>query len=207
MVDLTRGHSLVAGRTGSGKTYLSRLLISQWSGPVFSFDTQEEGLPGVEVSRSNSLREVVEALKAGDHLVYVPPVGDDAARAVAAALCRAVIGRDWTRLGDGLLLVFDEAAVYFPQDKPPREEILAIARRGRKWGIKILAITQRPADVSKGLVTQCVQHIVFQTSWEGPYFRNYGVPSDQVAAKLQEGGDYSFVVWDGASLTGPFKAP
>lgn len=59
-----------------------------------------------------------------------------------------------------LLLVCDEAHRYIPRDEslgfePTRRSISRIAKEGRKYGISLCLVTQRPSEISESILSQC----------------------------------------------------
>ena len=59
-----------------------------------------------------------------------------------------------------LLLVCDEAHRYVPQDEglgfePTRRAISRIAKEGRKYGVSLCLVTQRPSEISETILSQC----------------------------------------------------
>lgn len=58
------------------------------------------------------------------------------------------------------LLVCDEAHRYIPSDEsqgfePTRRSINRIAKEGRKYGVSLCLVTQRPSEVSESILSQC----------------------------------------------------
>lgn len=59
-----------------------------------------------------------------------------------------------------LLLVADEAHRYIPSDEslgfePTRRAIARIAKEGRKYGVSLCLVTQRPSEISEAILSQC----------------------------------------------------
>src|SRR5579863_3616946 len=59
-----------------------------------------------------------------------------------------------------LLLVCDEAHRYVPRDEtlsfePTRRAISRIAKEGRKYGVSLCLVTQRPSEISETILSQC----------------------------------------------------
>ena len=70
-------------------------------------------------------------------------------------------------------LICDEAHLYLPikdeadaVQKQALHNFERIAKEGRKYGISILAVSQRPADVSKTILSQCNNFIVLRLTNE-----------------------------------------
>jgi hypothetical protein len=59
-----------------------------------------------------------------------------------------------------VLLVCDEAHRYIPRDEsqsfePTRRSIARIAKEGRKYGVSLCLVTQRPSELSESILSQC----------------------------------------------------
>jgi DNA helicase HerA-like ATPase len=58
-----------------------------------------------------------------------------------------------------ILLVCEEAHRYIPRDhsgfEPTREAISRIAKEGRKYGVSLGLVTQRPSELSETILSQC----------------------------------------------------
>ncbi len=70
-------------------------------------------------------------------------------------------------------LICDEAHLYLPlKDEADAVQKQAlynferIAKEGRKYGVSILAVSQRPSDVSKTILSQCNNFIVLRLTNE-----------------------------------------
>lgn len=67
-----------------------------------------------------------------------------------------------------ITFVCDEAHLYLPSGAPGAAELRAldsferIAKEGRKYGISLLVVSQRPSDVSKTVLSQCNNFIVLR---------------------------------------------
>ncbi|WP_407726530.1 ATP-binding protein [Rhodococcoides fascians] len=76
----------------------------------------------------------------------------------------------WTENGKRtpVTLVCDEAHLYLPATNADASEIRAldsferIAKEGRKYGMSLLVVSQRPADVSRTVLSQCNNFIVLR---------------------------------------------
>jgi DNA helicase HerA-like ATPase len=68
----------------------------------------------------------------------------------------------WSDRGHGVatLLVCEEAHRYIPRDEssgfaPTRRAIAVIAKEGRKYGVSLGLVTQRPSEISETILSQC----------------------------------------------------
>lgn len=69
-------------------------------------------------------------------------------------------------------------------------------KRGARYGIIAVGISQRPSDVSHTILTQSQNHVIFKVSpYEVPYFEHYHIPIEEFEEHIKK--DYHFVVFDG----------
>jgi len=71
------------------------------------------------------------------------------------------------RKNDPILIVCEEAHRYVPnqgetQYKDAQESIRRIAKEGRKYGIGLMLISQRPSDIESTVLSQCNSWIIFR---------------------------------------------
>ena len=64
------------------------------------------------------------------------------------------------------LLIVEEADKFIPQSKDSIKKIEEISRRGRKRGLGLMVATQRPAIVTKNVLSQCNNQIIGKLSIE-----------------------------------------
>ncbi len=96
-------------------------------------------------------------------IVDVSGVPSDITSTVVAVLSRLVFDfAIWSRNEPQrpILLVCEEAHRYIPSDEKAefsavRDVLSRIAKEGRKYGISLGLITQRPSDLSEGVLSQC----------------------------------------------------
>jgi len=96
-------------------------------------------------------------------IVDVSGVPSDITSVVVAVLARLVFDYAiWSRneLQRPVLLICEEAHRYVPADKTSsgqsaRKILERIAKEGRKYGVALGLITQRPSDLAEGVLSQC----------------------------------------------------
>ena len=96
-------------------------------------------------------------------IVDVSGVPSDITSVVVAVLSRLVFDYAiWSRneLQRPILLICEEAHRYVPADKTSngqaaRKILERIAKEGRKYGVSLGLITQRPSDLAEGVLSQC----------------------------------------------------
>lgn len=194
------GHEFVCGLPGSGKTHHAVFLARQHRGPLLVIDPQDDpGLPWPRADASNTWGQIWAAAQHGG-VRYVPSMDDERAHRELRLITQRLLQPHSREL----LLVVDEAHIYAPEGKPAGP-LHQLARRGRRFGARLLLISQRPADLSKGLVLLCSRHTIF-TSFEGPYLQRFGIPADDLRQRLAT-VEYGYCTWDMATLQGPFRDP
>ena len=139
---------LIAGRTGSGKSYFARWIARQMSGGIIldpKSDVLWLSLPGVMVVNSYTIPPELADPKSGIRwaLLRPPPEDlDDAARHFDAVLVEVVNG--WANLA----VVVDELYSLHVAGRPG-PGLVALLTRGRSRGLSAIMATQRPAWISR----------------------------------------------------------
>jgi DNA helicase HerA-like ATPase len=93
-------------------------------------------------------------------IVDLSGVPSEVTAVVVALLARMVFDHAiWAR-GDEqhpILLICEEAHRYIPADEkvPARAVLERIAKEGRKYGVSLGLVTQRPSDLAEGVLSQC----------------------------------------------------
>ena len=61
------------------------------------------------------------------------------------------------KTGRSIITFVDEVQNYCPQKKKAlsKESIICLVKEGRKFGCGVVIMSQRPADVDKGIISQC----------------------------------------------------
>jgi DNA helicase HerA-like ATPase len=96
-------------------------------------------------------------------IIDVSGVPADITSTVVAVLSRLVFDfATWSRneLQRPILLVCEEAHRYIPSDRVSKDSAVRsilerIAKEGRKYGVSLGLITQRPSDLAEGVLSQC----------------------------------------------------
>ena len=96
-------------------------------------------------------------------IIDISAVPSEIVNVVVSLLCRIIFDLAlWSDRKEAvpLLLVCDEAHRYIPNDEstgfePTRRSIARIAKEGRKYGVSICLVTQRPSEISESIISQC----------------------------------------------------
>ena len=166
----------ILARSGAGKSNLAALFIEQcldnnvqvciiepieeWYTLRTMYDSvawvgEEGDIPLIPELHS----KYVELLRKGCNLVITASTGDEVEdkKFVGSFLWSLYVA--WKNVRRPLFLVVEEADTYAPQmwsreDRLSLSRMSLLAKRGRKLGINMITISQRPADIHKSIVSQ-----------------------------------------------------
>ena len=127
-------------------------------------------------SLANCIHQLTGA--AGDgvtlKIVDISGVPNEVAGTLTALICRLLFNlKTWQtrqeRENDPVLLVCEEAHRYVPdrgdaQYKEAQDALRRIAREGRKYGLGLMLVSQRPSDVESTVLSQCNTWIILRLS-------------------------------------------
>ena len=96
-------------------------------------------------------------------ILDISSVPSEIVNVVVSLLCRLIFDfAIWSNREHSVpvLLVCDEAHRYVPNDptlgfEPTRRSIARIAKEGRKYGVSLCLVTQRPSEISEAILSQC----------------------------------------------------
>jgi DNA helicase HerA-like ATPase len=96
-------------------------------------------------------------------ILDISSVPSEIVNVVVSLLCRLIFDfAIWSHREKSvpILLVCDEAHRYVPNDaslgfEPTRRAIARIAKEGRKYGVSLCLVTQRPSEISEAILSQC----------------------------------------------------
>src|SRR5436309_11559939 len=80
---------------------------------------------------------------------------------MVAVLCRLPLDFAlWSETPVPITIICEEAHRYAPHDKqlgfePAKRALSRIAKEGRKYGVSLCVVTQRPTDLAPGLLSEC----------------------------------------------------
>lgn len=91
---------------------------------------------------------------------------------------------------DPILLIYEEAHQYVPntgeaQYKEAQEAIRRIAKEGRKYGVGLMLVSQRPADLESTVLSQCSSWVVLRLTNETDQRHVANFIPDNLAGLLQ----------------------
>lgn len=193
-------HSLVIGATGSGKTFwMSHVADNYLHRFIFVNPQLEEGVDKICRTGYDCAEEVLEAVIDGERSIeFVPDETTEVALLQLEEIRRGLfqIAADMNVKSSQwwMNMIIDEAQEY--AWKGSREDVDNFFRRGRRFGIRTFALTQRPQNISSTIINNIQYQVIFRTgTYESPYFKTYKIPIDEHKAWLMQ--DYHYILYDG----------
>jgi len=222
-VEVLTGRGFITGKSGSGKSNTASVVAEELLGagaPLLLVDTDGEyyGLKeqyellhvggddrcDLQVDASHADRLAKVALARGVPVILDTSGFDDPDE--GRELVGAVVERLFAREKEArtpFLLVVEEAHEFVPQQgglDDVGETLVRVAKRGRKRGLGMCALSQRPASVSKDYITQCDWLVWHRLTWENDTAVVSRILGDSAADDVQDLADGEAIVqtdWDG----------
>jgi hypothetical protein len=188
VIELLTGRGFVTGKSGSGKSntasvvaerLLDRelgLLIVDVDGEYYGLKEQYEVLHAgadeecdIQVSPEHAGKLAELALE-GSVPVILDVSGyldEDVADELVCNVARQLFAKE-KKLKRPFLLVVEECHEYIPEGGGLSETgkmLVKVGKRGRKHGLGIVGISQRPANVKKDFITQCDWLVWHRLTW------------------------------------------
>lgn len=188
VVDVLTGRAFITGKSGSGKSNTASVLVEELLDrgfPVLIVDTDGEYW---------GLKEEYEILHVGADEECDLQVGPEHAGKLAElalednvpiildvsgyldddegdALVRETASELYTKekkLNKPFLMLVEECHEYIPEGSVDEtgKILIKIGKRGRKRGLGICGMSQRPADVKKSFITQCDWLVWHRLTWD-----------------------------------------
>ncbi|WP_423751406.1 helicase HerA domain-containing protein [Salinirarus marinus] len=188
VVELLTGRGFITGKSGSGKSNTASVVVENLLSnnfPILIVDTDGEyyGLKeefellhagaddecDIQVSPEHAEKLASLALE-GNVPIILDVSGyldDDVAKELLLATARQLFAKE-KKLKKPFLMLVEEVHEYIPEggglDETGRM-LIKIGKRGRKHGLGIVGISQRPADVKKDFITQCDWLVWHRLTW------------------------------------------
>ena len=150
-------HVLVAGRTGSGKTFLARVYLANFPARVIALDTK--GLlrwPEVDPERLTVATRFSEVVRSNKERVIYKPAWEEMDWEVYELFF------EWCyRQGGPLVVWIDEAMAVCPNPHTIPQYYKAILTRGREHEISAWSLTQRPSGIPQVIISEATHYFIF----------------------------------------------
>jgi hypothetical protein len=94
-------------------------------------------------------------------IIDISAVPSEVLNIVISVVCRLTFDfAMWSAKSIPITIVCEEAHRYAPRNReagfePAKRALSRIAKEGRKYGVSICVVTQRPSDLAEGLLSQC----------------------------------------------------
>jgi len=188
VVELLTGRGFVTGKSGSGKSNSASviseklldngfgLLIVDIDGEYYGLKEEYEILHAgadeecdIQITEDHAEKMATLALEQNVPIILDISsfLDEDEAESVLTAVARHLFAKAKKQKQPFLLLV-EEVHEYIPENGSVGEcgkMLIKIGKRGRKHGLGIVGISQRPADVKKDFITQCDWLVWHRLTW------------------------------------------
>ncbi|WP_424003329.1 ATP-binding protein [Haloarcula salina] len=231
-VEVLTGRGFVTGKSGSGKSNTASVIVEELLDagfPLLIVDTEGEyyGLKaeyellhvGADETHCDARvtaddAEKLAAVALEENVPVVLDVSDfldgDAAADLIASVVRELYHREKSARKPFLLLI-EELQEYLPQSGGSSElaELLErVAKRGRKRGLGMLGLSQRPSSVDKDFITQCDWMVWHRLTWKNDVDVVRNILGSEIATEIEgldTGEAYLMTDWDEAVERVTFK--
>jgi hypothetical protein len=207
---MMRKHASIVGITGSGKTVLAAKLFTEQPTLCIFINTNAEIFP--ERNAQVIIHDVDGFKKAWNDyharkICYSPTASEDIKTEDVEELVSLLfqvgkaINKESREPTIWCTLFIDEIQEYSSKFKKSTK-IDGIFKRGRRFGIVGVAISQRPAEISHTILVNCHEHIIFQVSqYETEYFSTYHIPVfDVPEADAWVKRSFHYLIWNGVEF-------
>ena len=222
VVDVLTGRSFITGKSGSGKSNTASVVIENLledGFPVMIVDTDGEyyGLKEefeilhvgadeeCDIVVSPEHAEKIASLALEQNVPIILDVSGYLEESVANELLLNVVKQLFAKekkLKKPFLLVVEECHEYIPEGGGMDETgkmLIKVGKRGRKHGLGIVGISQRPADVKKDFITQCDWLCWHRLTWDNDtkvVGRILGSKYADAVEELDDGEAFLMTDWD-----------
>lgn len=192
-------HISIIGRTNTGKTTVAKKLHDNTDKISVFFNTQDEDVQGHETKKWD-----VHDLKEHKKINFISHHSND----IATIQLNEIV-QDLRKITESLgdrsrktrFVVFVDEAHEIAPNNVTGTPLHFVFKRGHRYGITGVSITQRPAELDLGIVSQADLHVIFDVNdFESQYFKKKNIPIEQVRDQLVD--THNFTIYDNRSFTG-----
>lgn len=195
-------HVSIIGKTNSGKTTLAKMLHENTNILSIFFNSQDEHVDGYRTHEWN-----INLLKEHRKINFIPHWTNE-----GATIQLKKIVNDLRKITESLhdrsrttrfIIFVDESHEIAPQGLKATP-LHFVFKRGTRYGITGVSITQSPAELDKAIVRQSAFHVIFEVNdFESQYFKAKNIPIDQVKAQLVD--SHNFTIYDNKDFLGVYS--
>ena len=189
LMEVLTGRGFITGKSGSGKSNTTSVIVEEildTGQPILIIDTDGEywGLKeqyqmlhlgaddtcDVQVTADHA--EIIVTLALEEEIPTILDVSAFLSSEDATTIINRVVTelfRREKRTRKPFLLVAEEVHEYIPEGgglDDAGETLIQVAKRGRKHGLGLLGVSQRPASVDKNFITQCDWIVWHRLTWK-----------------------------------------
>ena len=212
VVDILTGRGFITGKSGSGKSntasvVLENLLDNNFPVLIVDSDGEYYGLKeayeilhvgadeecDIQVTADHA--EKIASLALEENVPIILDVSgyldDSDANELILETTRHLFAKE-KKLKKPFLLVVEECHEYIPEKSGMGEAgkmLIKVGKRGRKHGLGIVGISQRPADVKKDFITQCDWLVWHRLTWRNDTKVVGRILGSEYAKAVEELGD------------------
>ena len=192
-------HVSIIGKTDTGKTTVAKLLHENTDKISIFFNTQDEHVDGYRVNYWDP-----ELLKEHKKINFIPSWKTDKATIQLNKIIMD-LSKITQNIGDRSretrFIVFVDEAHEIAYQGSKNTPLHYLFKRGNRYGMTGISITQRPADLDKGIVTQASYHVIFDVNnFESQYFKIKNIPIEQIKDQLFD--SHNFTIYDNREFLG-----
>ncbi|WP_103021497.1 ATP-binding protein [Salinibacter altiplanensis] len=217
IVDILTGRAFITGKSGSGKSNSASVVIEELLSEghavlIVDADGEYRGLKEqyevlhvgageacdlqVGPEHSGRLAEIALTQNVPVVLDVSEYLDDEEARTLVQRTTDALYKKEADQRRP-FLLVVEEVHEYLPEG-PALDDVgqtlIRVAKRGRKRGLGLMGISQRPADVKKSFITQCDWLVWHRLTWDNDTKVVRRVVGSEAASAVQDLGDGESIV-------------
>jgi TolA-binding protein len=224
-VEILTGRAFITGKSGSGKSNTASVVAEKLLDggyPVMLVDTDGEyyGLKeeyellhagadeecDIQVNPEHAERLATLALE--DNVPIILDVSgylnEEEGKRLLTEVARQLFAKE-KKLKKPFLMVVEEVHEYIPEGGGMDEcgrMLIKIGKRGRKHGLGVAGISQRPADVKKDFITQCDWLVWHRLTWNNDTKVVGRILGSEYADAIEDMGDgEAFLVTDWSEQT------
>jgi TolA-binding protein len=212
VVELLTGRGFITGKSGSGKSNTASvvaeklldngfgLLIVDIDGEYYGLKEEYEILHvgaddecdiRVETDHAEKLASLALEQNVPIILDVSSFIDEDEAEALLTAVAQHLFSKA-KKVKQPFLVLCEEVHEYIPENGSVGEAgkmLIKIGKRGRKHGLGICGISQRPADVKKDFITQCDWMVWHRLTWDNDTSVVRRVLDGEFAGAVEDLGD------------------
>lgn len=208
MTDRSGKRAAIFGKSGSGKTHFAKKNIVTGLDRVLAFDPEEEfaDMPGfITVTSLQKLAaHALDCWEGNFRIAYVPNPGreEQELSEISRLVERYQEPFKAGQTNDMVTMVVDELNLSFPLNfRPNNDGFARICSRGRKRGINVIGISQRPAEVATRFRGNLDRIAVFELSLPNDWKAVADYVGIDARERLAEMPQFSHLRWENGEVT------